>query len=328
MLTDQEMSEKVTVIKKPGKSVLDVKSNCLYQMDVEKFLDTLPEEPIFDLVVTSPPYNIGKEYENKMPLKKYMEWQARVIEKIYRRLKDTGSICWQVGTHISGKNQIVPLDIEFAPVFYKLGMQMRNRIVWHFGHGYHEHNRFSGRYEVILWYTKSDDYTFNLDPVRVPSKYPGKRHFKGPKKGQLSGNPKGKNPEDAWNALQAEFADDRAGDFWDVPNVKSNHIEKTIHPCQFPVGLIERLVLSMTKEGDLVFDPFSGVSSTGVAALLHNRHFWGCELFKEYVNVAKKRLEAAIDHTVGYRPFDRPIYDPTQSNLSKRPEEWRESEEE
>ena len=159
-----------------------------------------------------------------------------------------------------------------------------------------------------MWYTKGDDYIFNLDPVRIPSKYPGKRHFKGPNKGKLSGNPLGKNPEDVW----------------DVPNVKSNHVEKTIHPCQFPVGLIERLVLSMTDEGGLVFDPFCGVASTGVAALLHDRKFWGCELMHEYVEVGDNRLEETLAGTVSYRPFDKPLYDPKNSNLSKTPEEWKE----
>ena len=110
-----------------------------------------------------------------------------------------------------------------------------------------------------MWYTKSDTYTFNLDDVRVPAKYPGKRSYRGENKGKLSGNPKGKNPEDVW----------------EVPNVKGNHVEKTNHPCQFPVGLIERLVLSLTNEGDLVFDPFSGVASSGVAALLHKLKFLG-----------------------------------------------------
>ena len=109
---------------------------------------------------------------------------------------------------------------------------------------------FLERYEVVLWFTKSNKYTFDLDPIRVPQKYPQKKHFKGPKKGELSGNPLGKNPSD----------------IWDIPNVKANHIEKTIHPCQFPVELIERLVLSMTKENDWVFDPFMGVGSTAIAS--------------------------------------------------------------
>jgi len=218
----------------------------LWMGDVEAFLKALPVEPLFDMIVTSPPYNIGKEYETRVGLQKYLDWQKRIINELIPRLKKGGSICWQVGNFVDD-NQIFPLDIEFAPIFKKHKLQLRNRIVWQFGHGLHTQKRFSGRYEVVLWYTKTqskgDSYTFNLDDVRVPAKYPGKKHFKGPNAGQFSGNPLGKNPEDVWS----------------IPNVKSNHVEKTQHPCQFPVGLIERLLLALTNVGDLVFDPFAGV---------------------------------------------------------------------
>ncbi len=251
----------IPIIKdRKDKNFADTNATQLYFMDVLKFLDALPKEPIFDLVVTSPPYNIGKEYEIQMPLDEYVRWQKKIIDRIYIRLKDSGSICWQVGNYVEN-GSITPLDIELAPIFKKLNMQLRNRIIWHFGHGLHNQTRFSGRYEVVMWYTKTDNYTFNLDPVRIPSKYPSKRSYRGENKGKLSCNPLGKNPEDVW----------------DIPNVKGNHVEKEEHPCQFPVGLIERLVLSMSNEGDLVFDPFSGTASSGVAALLHNRHFWGAK---------------------------------------------------
>jgi len=196
---------------------------------------------------------------------------------------------------------IVPLDIEMAYIFKKHSLKLRNRIIWHFGHGLHNKRRFSGRYEVIMWYSKTDDYQFDLDSVRVPAKYPGKRHFKGPKKGKLSGNPLGKNPEDVWS----------------IPNVKANHIEKTDHPCQFPVGLIEKLVLSMTKPGQLVFDPFAGVGSSGVAAALHERNFLGCELIANYAKQAKERVDAALSGTARYRPHDKELYDHTKSKLSQ-----------
>ena len=101
--------------------------------------------------------------------------------------------------------------------------------------------------------------------------------------------------------------------------MKSNHVEKTIHPCQFPVGLIERIVLALTNPGDLVFDPFAGVASAGVAAAIHGRRFWGCELDADYAEVGRERLQAALDGEAVYRPHDRPIYDHTQSPLSKAP---------
>lgn len=283
--------------------------NALWQGDVEDFLDRLPEEPIFDLAFTSPPYNIGKGYEQPQEIEHYIEWQGRVIRKIVKRLKPTGSICWQVGNFLekrSGKRSstIMPLDIMFHDLFREAGVQLRNRVIWHFGHGLHCTYRFSGRYEVVMWYTKSDDYTFNLDTVRMPQKYPGKRSFKGPNQGEYSCNPKGKNPEDIWS----------------IPNVKSNHVEKTIHPCQFPVALVGRFILALTNPGELVFDPFAGVGSAGVAALLKKRRFWGCELDLRYIEIATKRIQEAADGTVLYRPFDKPIYDHTKSKLSVRPQ--------
>ena len=85
--------------------------------------------------------------------------------------------------------EIIPLDICLYPIFKEAGFKLRNRLIWHFEHGLHCKNRFSGRYETALWFTKSDKYVFNLDPVRVPAKYPGKLHFKGVKKGEPSCNP-------------------------------------------------------------------------------------------------------------------------------------------
>lgn len=282
----------------------------LWQGKIEGLLQLLPQEPMFDLIVSSPPYNIGKEYETRQALDDYLQWQEQIIDDLVPRLKVGGSLCWQVGTYVD-ENQIWPLDIEFAPIFKRHGLQLRNRIIWHFGHGLHAQKRFSGRYEVVLWYTKTksskDKYTFNLDTVRVPAKYPGKRHFKGPNQGELSGNPLGKNPEDVWN----------------IPNVKGNHVEKTEHPCQFPVGLIERLVLSLTNPGDLVFDPFAGVASAGVAAALHGRRFLGCELNAAYAKTGHKRLQETLDGTVKYRPHDKPVFDHTRSNLSRAPEGYR-----
>lgn len=281
----------------------------LWLGDVESFVDVLPSTNKFDLVVTSPPYNLGKEYETKKDLKYYIDWQERLIKKIVPRVKDTGSICWQVGNYIDN-GSVWPLDIELAHVFRNLGLQLRNRIIWRFGHGFHAQKRFSGRYEVILWFTKTDDYTFNLDPVRIPSKYPGKKHYKGPKAGEYSGNPKGKNPEDVW----------------EIPNVNSNHIEKTIHPCQFPVGLIERLVLSLTNEKDLIFDPFAGVGSTGVAAAIHNRLFWGADISKDYLKIGRQRIIDALNGEAKYRSHKKPIYDHTQSKLSEKPVDFLNSE--
>ena len=126
------------------------------------FMERLPDGQM-KLVVTSPPYNLGKDYEDKTSLDAYIESQERVISECVRVLHPQGSICWQVGNYVEN-GEIVPLDAILYPVFRALGLKLRNRIVWHFGHGLHCTRRLSGRYETINWWTKSDDYTWNLAP--------------------------------------------------------------------------------------------------------------------------------------------------------------------
>jgi adenine-specific DNA-methyltransferase len=265
------------------------------------FMRPLASESM-QLIVTSPPYNIGKSYEARSSLNKYVQAQAQVISECVRLLHHSGSLCWQVGNHVQN-GEIFPLDTVLYPIFREHGLQLRNRIVWHFEHGLHCSKRLSGRYETILWFTKSSDYVFNLDPIRVPSKYPGKKYFKGPKIGQLSGNPLGKNP----------------GDVWIFPNVKNNHVEKTIHPCQFPIELVERLVLSLTNPGDSVLDPYMGVGSSVVAAIKHGRVGYGCDVVGEYVDIAWQRLHALRAGRLHMRPMTRPVYDPSKPYGGHRP---------
>ena len=260
------------------------------------FMEGLPSEQM-KLVVTSPPYNLGKDYEVKTSLENYVETQEQVIRECVRLLHPQGSICWQVGNYVE-KGEVIPLDAVLYPVFRSHGLKLRNRIVWHFGHGLHCKRRLSGRYETINWWTKGNDYTWNLDAIRVPSKYPGKRHFKGPNIGKLSGNPKGKNPSDVWV----------------FPNVKNNHPEKTVHPCQFPVELVERLVLSMTNAKDAVLDPYMGVGSSVIAALMHDRAAYGCDVVPEYVEIARLQIGQLYAGKLRTRPMGKPIYNPGKPN--------------
>ncbi len=249
------------------------------------------------LIVTSPPYNLNKAYESGVSLEKYVESQAQVIEECVRIMRPEGSLCWQVGNFVED-GEIVPIDAILYPIFKKLGLKLRNRIVWHFGHGLHCSRRLSGRYETINWWTKGNNYTWNLDPIRIPSKYPNKRHFKGPNIGKLSGNPKGKNPSDVW-----EF-----------PNVKHNHPEKTAHPCQFPIELVERLVLAMSDPGDAVLDPYMGVGTSVIAAIMHNRIGYGCDNYPEYVDIAQQRINQWYQGDLPVRPMGKPIFDPSKPN--------------
>lgn len=280
-----DLFDNVVRIKKSTKVDIRCEDNIDYMRSLRK--------NSFHLIVTSPPYNVGKEYEKRTTLEAYVEEQSATIAEAVRLLHPNGSICWQVGNHVDD-GEIFPLDIILYNLFKNHGLRLRNRIIWSFGHGLHCQNRFSGRHETILWFTKSDDYIFNLDPVRIPSKYPEKKHFKGPKKGELSGNPLGKNPADVW----------------DIPNVKANHVEKTIHPCQFPVGLVERLVLALTNSGQNVLDPYLGVGSTAIAALKNGRNAYGCDITSEYINVAIERIEQLTRGQLRVRPMNKPVYEP------------------
>lgn len=289
----------------------------VFNGDTNELLDTIPDN-FLKLIITSPPYNLGKSYETQVSVKQYLKEQQETIAKLYRVLRSDGSICWQVGNFID-KGEVYPLDIFYYQIFKDFGLHLRNRIVWHFGHGLHASKRFSGRYETILWFTKSDDYTFNLDAVRIPSKYPGKRHYKGPNKGKPSGNPKGKNPSDVWELLAKEW--DEA--VWNIPNVKSNHPEKTIHPCQYPVELVERCVLALTNEDDWVFDPYAGVGSSIIGSVKHNRRAIGSEKEPEYVEIIHERLNSFFNGTLRLRPLGKPVHKPTGTEkVSQVPLEW------
>jgi adenine-specific DNA-methyltransferase len=247
------------------------------------FMRGLPDASAH-LVMTSPPYNVGKEYETRQPLWHYLQQQDRVISECVRLLKPEGSICWQVGNFVD-RGAKYPLDLELYPIFRSYGLKLRNRIIWHYGHGTHATKRLSDRHEAILWFTRDGPYTFNLDAIRVPQKYPDKKHFKGPKIGQLSCNPLGKNP----------------GDVWDIPNVKHNHVEKTEHPCQYPIELAERLVLMLTRPGDIVFDPYVGSGSTVIAALRHDRIGYGCDIEQRYITIASERVRQLETGTLRVR---------------------------
>jgi len=285
---------------RPGHAASDVS---VIQADAVQFLGALTPGSV-DLIISSPPYCMGKEYDTSGRIEDFQKEHERLAPLLVRALRPGGSLCWQVGVHVRD-GILTPLDaIVYAIFSSQPGMLLRNRIVWTFGHGVHATRRFSGRHETVLWFTKGDEYFFNLDAVRVPQKYPGKRYYKGPKKGEWSGNPLGKNPSDVW----------------DIPNVKSKHVEKTAHPCQFPVALAQRFVKALVPERGLVSDPFLGSGTSAVAAVLENRRFLGCDMNADYVKIAQSRIRQAQRGTLKYRPIDRPIYQPNPNDtVAMRP---------
>lgn len=276
------------------------------------------DDNFFDLVITSPPYNIWKSYETKIAIEDYLSTQEDIIKELVRVTSDKWSICWQVGNFVD-KWEVFPLDIFYYNIFKKYWMKLRNRIIWHFWHWLHASKRFSWRYETILWFTKSDDYIFNLDDVRVPSKYPWKLHFKWDKKWKPSWNPLWKNPSDIWEIVVRDWENE----LWNIPNVKSNHPEKTGHPCQYPVELVERCVLALTNSESWVLDPFNWAWSTMIASLKNNRHSVWIDRDISYCKIAKEKIESLRKWQLKTRPINQPIHKPKPwDKLSKIPDEW------
>ena len=269
----------------------------IFNGDCANLLKVFPDE-MLDLVVTSPPYFIGKEYETSTDVNGFTAMHEDIGASLVGKIRSGGHVAWQVGNHVD-RGAVTPLDFLVYNAFSCLPeLTLRNRIVWTFGHGVHAKTRFSGRHETIMWYSKGDEYYFNLDKVRVPQKYPGKRHYKGPKKGEWSGNPLGKNP----------------GDIWEIPNVKANHIEKTNHPCQFPVALIERLVLALSPEAGIIFDPFCGSGSAGIAAVKNGRRFLGCEIQDRYCKIAEQRFADHVNGVLQTRPLHQDVHLPEKNS--------------
>jgi adenine-specific DNA-methyltransferase len=239
-------------------------------------LKQLPAET-FDLTVTSPPYNIGKEYEQPKPLADYLDWCAAWITAIHRVTKPTGAFWLNLG-YIG-----VPQRAKALPLPYLLWDRnpffLIQEIIWHYGAGVAGRKFFSPRNEKFLWYVKNEtQYTFHLDEVRDPNvKYPNQK-----KNGKLKVNPLGKNPSDVWLFKKVTSGQKRAAQ------------ERTAHPAQFPEELITRIMLATSNVGDLILDPFMGSGTTAAVALRLGRRVIGFELQAPYCAIAAQRIEATL----------------------------------
>ena len=242
----------------------------LYNGDCLEVMDKLINEKVkVDIIITSPPYNIGKEYEKKKDINIYLKWIEDVVAKCEKILKENGTIIWNVGTYVDDLGNGIPLSFLMYPIFIKKGFKLRQNIVWHFSSGLSAKKKLSARYEDILWLYKGDKMpVFNLEDIRVKEwKAYDKRN-----------NPNGKNPTNVWH----------------IEQIKGNSREKTKHPCQFPVKLIERCIKGMSNKDSVILDCFMGSGSTGVACAKTGRKFIGIELDNNYFNIASKRIEEAF----------------------------------
>jgi adenine-specific DNA-methyltransferase len=249
----------------------------IYCTDCADAMKRLAKE-VIDLTITSPPYNIGKEYESEKPIQDYIEWCEDWMREIHRLTKSEGAFWLNLGyVALEGRAKAIPLPYLLwnrSPFF------LMQEVVWNYGAGVASRNSLSPRNEKLLWYVKDQDhYTFNLDAIRDPDvKYPNQK-----KNGKLRCNTIGKNPSDVWQIAKVTSGSDRASP------------ERTPHPAQFPLDLIERLVVGFSNAGDLVLDPFIGSGTVAIACLAHGRPVIGFEIREDYCALATKRIKAFLN---------------------------------
>ena len=247
----------------------------IYNGDSMRLLPLLGDETI-NSVITSPPYNIGKQYASycdRLPVDEYLNWSREWLSFIPKVLKKDGSFLLNLGYfEVPGKGRNVPIPYL---LWDKIDMYLLQEIVWNYGAGVACKKMLSPRNEKWLWYVMDPTrYTFNLDAIRDPDvKYPNQK-----KNGKLRCNTLGKNPSDVWQIAKVTSGANRSS------------VERENHPAQFPTDLVDRIILGMTNEQDIILDPFLGSGSTAISALSHGRKCIGFEISEEYCDIAKRRI--------------------------------------
>lgn len=248
----------------------------LYHGDCLDLLSQTADESV-DLTVTSPPYNIGKEYERSLPLAEYADWCAHWMREVYRVTSANGAFWLNLGyVGVPQRGKAIPLPYllwDRCPFF------LVQEVVWNYGAGVSAKNSLSPRNEKFLWYVKDErQYTFNLDDIRDPDvKYPLQK-----KNGRLRCNTLGKNPSDVWQIAKVTSGTDRASK------------ERAPHPAQFPLDLIDRIVRGCSQKEQLVLDPFVGSGTTVESGVLQGRFVIGFEIREDYCKYARQRLRRAV----------------------------------
>lgn len=258
-----------------GEPAYDKHGVMLYQGDCVDLLENLPPG-LIDLTVTSPPYNIGKEYEARLGVEEYLDWCERWISGVYSATACGGAFWLNLGY------MPLPTRARAIPIPYllwdRVPFYLVQEVVWHYGAGVAARRAYSPRNEKFLWYARDEnDFYFDLDAVRDPNiKYPNQF-----KNGKRKVNLAGKNPSDVWVFPKVTSGKNRSSR------------ERTSHPAQFPIAVIERIVKGGSPPEALVLDPFMGSGTTAEVALTLGRPVVGIELNPDYIEIAIDRLEKA-----------------------------------
>jgi len=259
-----------------GPPVYSAPGFILYCGDCVELLEKLIEARFMNinLTITSPPYNIGKEYETPRPVNDYVEWCSRWMTYVYEVTSPTGSFWLNLGyLEVPGKGLCVPIPYL---IWDKSPFYLLQEVVWHYTAGVSTKKRLSPRNEKWLYFVKNhNNYTFDLDDIRDPNvKYPNQK-----KKGKYRCNPLGKNPSDVWIIPKVTTGKNRSSK------------ERTAHPAQFPLVIVERITLASSRVEDVVLDPFAGSCSSGIAAAALGRIFVGIEINAKYCSIGIERYE-------------------------------------
>lgn len=250
----------------------------IYNMDCFEGLKLLKESDVdIDATITSPPYNIGKEYEKVMPINNFVEWLTEISNNIFDITKPSGSYLLNIGyLEVPEKGRAIPITYL---IWDKIKFYLNQEIIWNYGAGVAAKKYLSPRNEKILWYVKDkENYTFNLDEIRDPDvKYPNQK-----KNGKLRCNTLGKNPSDVWQIAKVTSGMNRSSE------------ERTSHPAQFPIDLINRMIMGFTDVGDFVLDPFMGSGTTAEVCMNSDRLSLGFEIREDYCQTIANRLENKI----------------------------------
>ncbi|HLP87560.1 MAG TPA: site-specific DNA-methyltransferase [Nostocaceae cyanobacterium] len=265
--------ELADIVKRLGKPYFQAANCLIYHIDCLEAMQALPDKSVH-LTVTSPPYNIGKEYEKPLTLSEYINWCEQWIQEIYRITVPTGAFWLNLG-YLSIKDRAKALPIPYL-LWDKIPFYLIQEIVWNYGAGVAGSKFFSPRNEKFLWYVKNpDEYTFNLDDIRDPNvKYPNQK-----KNGKIKVNPLGKNPTDVWEFPKVTSGQNRASK------------ERTPHPAQFPIAVIQRIIKATSHQNQIIIDPFMGSGTTAIVALELNRPVIGFEIRQDYCEIIANRIE-------------------------------------
>ncbi|RLI74016.1 site-specific DNA-methyltransferase [Archaeoglobales archaeon] len=231
--------------------------------DAKEVLEKLPDNCIH-LMVTSPPYNVGKEYDEDLTLGEYLDFLGDILKELYRTLVWGGRVCFNVAN--LGRKPYIPLHAYLIQVFERIGYLMRGEIIWHKGNSVAGSSTAWGSWQSAANPVLRDVHEYIL----VFSKGSFKREKKGKK-----------------DTISKEEFIEFTRSVWNFPPASAKDVG---HPAPFPVELPYRCIQLYTFEGDVVLDPFVGSGTTCIAAIMSKRHFIGIDINEEYVRLAKERI--------------------------------------